>query len=166
MKQNFKELTIEENLRFQKLFWVVQRIFWGLLFLFIISAIFGLFGNGLFSQKKVENAAAALSYEVFARDQSPTKLEIELHPSTSMSEKYFFALNYDFMKKIKIQRIEPQPERVINGMGSYVYEFMRDPDKSNLKLTIYYEPQTMGSLKGTLQTATGGKLEINQFIYP
>jgi hypothetical protein len=66
--------AFESELAFHQREWRLQRIGWGLLALFLLLALGGLFGDGPLSHSRDASAAGSVEYERFVRDGLATEL--------------------------------------------------------------------------------------------
>src|SRR5688572_7914845 len=86
------ELQLEEELPMHERSWVIQRVGWVLIILFVLAAAAGLFGDGILSKKKSTSGNATAEYERFARYESETKILLqspnESINTLSLSQKY------------------------------------------------------------------------------
>jgi hypothetical protein len=157
-------LEIEEDLRFQKREWFIQRIGWTLMLLVMCSALLGVFGSGPVS-KTVANQSDKLSlvYERFARYESPTSLKIKVNSPGENNEAHI-RISRNYLDAMKIETILPEPLNVRAEGEWLVYEFkVGAPGDLDVKFDL--TTQVFGRISGAVASQQV-QLSVHQFIYP
>jgi hypothetical protein len=81
--QRAGDLELNQDLRFQRRMWAVQRIGWAVMALVVLAGLLGLFGPGPLSSAtagKEEGPLLVEGYERFVRFRIPTTLQVRLDP--------------------------------------------------------------------------------------
>ena len=164
MGKTHNELDIEEDMPHQRRVWRIERVGWVLMFLFLAAAVLGFTGRGGLGvgQKKAGGAEAGLevAYERYLRQDSPSEMRITFH---RQGRGHRLRLNREFVEKVRIEQIAPQPsESEIDSQG-VTYTFSSKGGGS--EVFLYLQPKQAGSLRTVLSDGSSS-LAINQFVYP
>jgi hypothetical protein len=156
-------LELEEDLQFQRRWWLAERIGWAIMIIFLLGGLAGMFGTGPISNMTAGSPETFwLEYERFARYESPTSLRITLKtdsPATSPHVKF----NRAYMDSVKIEQIVPEPAKVEASRDSIAYYFEAHPCRVRVKFDVVI--LTIGVLPGSV-ASPGGGLSFRQFVYP
>lgn len=165
------DLEINENLKFQRRDWAVQRIGWAVMAVFVIAALLGLFGGtgSLRGEAKggSGDAAVSVSYERYLRFMKPTTLEIQVGEEAGKNGKISVWVDRRYLDGLQIQQITPQPSSAKSGAERLTYVFeVDDPDKATTVSFDLLPQQKFGVLKGRVGVGDGEPVSFGQFIYP
>lgn len=138
---------------------VFQKVFWVLMIAFLLSGGLGVFGDGGISKQNMESTAFTIEYERFARYETPTTLQVVVkNPTSSLTS---ISIDNEYLKKIKIEKVIPEPESVHAHSGISTFNFKVS---ENGLIIFYLEPQYSGS--HTLEIdIMGERKNIAQFVY-
>ncbi len=154
------DLNLNEHIKFQKKFWIFQRIMWIAFIGIVTSGILGLFGEGILSQSKLTIKNSVIEYEYFARYQSPTSIIIRSSNLTNSSVSF----DQKLLGEYQIIDILPPPKNVEIKKNYYNYIFdVKEP--TNTHIIFYLEPQKHGYLSGQINIGVD-QYQLKQFIYP
>lgn len=151
-------LEVDEELDLQKKGWVVQRIGWVFMFLFVALAALGLFGEGVLSKQKAEAAGAAINYERFFRHESRMELKVEIGATDSA----IVSFPNEYLDKFRIESVTPEPKDNEVASGRIRYHFS---GQAPMKITFYLVPQQVGTISGDV-AVNGHQFKLSHFIYP
>ena len=156
-----------EDLAHERAIWKLQHFAWGLFALILLAALLGVFGRGLLSESKVGNPNAGLwaEYDRFGRYHAPSTLKLHLAPSGNSSLPAVW-LGRDFVDRIEMQQIYPQPERVKVGQDRLIYIFNVARTNESAVITFHYKPDGYGKTHAKLGLENGPELQFSQFVYP
>ena len=154
------ELEIDEQLDLHKKGWKAQRA--GLMFMFILVllAAAGLFGDGLLSKNKMSGNNVTIEAERFYRYEARMKLKIKVMEAAGDQTVISFPSSY--LKDLEIESIVPEPDANSISGNSVQYVFK---GKGNLSATFYFVPQKFGKLEGVVGVNEHAFL-LNHFIFP
>lgn len=152
-------LEIDEHLELQRKGWKLQRLGWIIIITISILAALGLFGDGFFSQKKLMQGSALLSYDRFHRHEARMPLAVELANSNGNATVTFAS---DYLKCFKIDGIVPEPKEVKTAGGQVHYVFDAS-GKTNIMFHLV--PQQTGSINGFVKV-NDKQFNITHFIFP
>lgn len=151
-------IPIDEALDLHKKGWVIQRAGWVLIFLFMLLALLGLFGEGPLSSQKITAGDIKISYDRFGRFEHETALKFESAGEDISS----ISILQEYLKDFKVTKIVPEPdEPVVNG-GYIYYTFQ---GKGNRLIVFYLDPITYGNSKGAVKI-NNHTISLAQTIYP
>jgi hypothetical protein len=153
-------LQIAEALDFQR-FQRIQSVAWWLLALVPISAVLGLFGQGLFSETSAGGARAGVTatYDRFARHGVDTDLELALTGRRGST----VAISRAFLDRYSVTDIQPEPIRVTTRAGDVVFRFVAGRGGV---ATFTLQADAIGSSSGTVTAPGGRPIRIRQLVYP
>lgn len=162
-KQNIETVTgdleIDESIEIQKKGWVVQRIGWVLMFIFLGLASIGMFGSGVMSKKTIEGANQKMEYQKYFRFEARMEMKIDVLSPPGGTTVSFPA---EYLQKFRIESVVPEPKenKTENNMVNYLFD-----GSGPMKISFYLIPQSMGDIKA--QVRVNDQLyNFNQFIYP
>ena len=151
-------IPIDEALDLHKKGWVIQRVGWVLIFLFMLSALLGLFGEGPLSSKTVTADNIKISYDRFGRFEHETVLKLE----SSGKDIGSVSLSEEYIRNFKVTKIVPEPGDPVVSAGYINYTF---PGQGNRHIIFYLDPTGYGNNKGNIKINNNTFL-LAQTIYP
>jgi hypothetical protein len=154
------DLEIEEHIDLQKKGWIVQRIGLCIMLVFVLLALFGLFGDGMLSKRTNTIRNVTLEHERFYRHEGPMELKIEVGENRSAGVDISFPVQY--MKSFEVRSILPEPRenRVEHGKVHYLFDA-----SGPTNITFYLTPREIGTIAGTV-AVNDAIFSVNHFIYP
>lgn len=153
-------LEINDDISFQKKFWHIERVFWGLLFLFILAALSGVFGKGPVSETSRRLANLNITYNRFLRYGNDSKIKIILPPGS----RPVVGISKEYIDKIDSISFTPAPERSYYANNQIRYIFMVD-ERQPSEIIVSFKPAARGLLKGYIEH-NNIYINFSQFIYP
>ena len=159
-------LQLEPNMKHERREWRVQRFGWLGLALSCGAALAGLLGPGPLSQRHEGKIGSALyfEYERFVRYRAPSSLKVYCRLSEARDE-FTLSLNRAWVEKVQIKGIQPEPIKATAAGENYVFQFELSGNDEQL-VTIQFEPDTFGSLNGTLALDEKVSHRFKQFVWP
>lgn len=153
------KLEIDESIEMQKKGWVVQKIGWILMLVFLILAALGLFGNGVLSKKDIHSGDQVFEYPQYSRFESRMELKFDLTSSTGTN---IISLPTHYLEKFRIESILPEPSqnKTQNERVDYFFE-----GSGPMKIVFYLVPQNIGNLNADVRV-NEQQYNFNHFIYP
>ncbi len=157
-----RRLPIEDDMRFQKATWMLERAGWGGLALVIIAALAGVFSNGYLSRTALRQDGFAVEYERFQRASVMTPITVTLPESREVEAPLRFGRA--LQEHYKIETIEPRPARGTAGEAGLDLYF-EPPEHGPLTIVLWVRPRAVGFV--ALRAASRGtELNLPAFIYP
>ena len=161
-KQNVEtvktDLLIDEEIHLQKKGWIVQRVGWVLLFLFILLAVLGLFGEGPLSKRTIITGTIKTEYERFGRHEHETPIKFNSQ-NENISK---VSIPQHYLNEFKLSKVVPEPDSQTSSEGYIEYTFKGD---HNNNVTFYFDPLKFGNVSGTIKV-NSYNISLAQTIYP
>ena len=152
-------MEIEESIEVQKKGWVVQRVGWILMGVFVAMAAFGFFGDGIVSKKNILSGNQKLEYQHYSRFESRMELKFELNANTQQNI-ISFPVNY--LEKFQIESILPEPHHNQSGNERVNYFF---EGNGPMKIIFFLVPKSIGKMEADV-FANNQRFQFNHLIYP
>ena len=105
-----RDIDVQDDLRFTRGSWTVERVGWGLLAAFLVAGFLGLLGPGLFS-RATAHGPLTVEYERFSRLQNEEEIRVRLLPGTRS-----LWVENRFLAAVRITSVTPEPESVKAGL--------------------------------------------------
>jgi len=152
--------SIEDDFGFQKKEWVIERIFWVLMALFLTLGLLGTFGDSeaLLNHKTTQINGAVVQYDRFSRVEKRFMLRVSF---PEKSDNCTIGFNDDYVQQIQITQVIPEPEKVSLENGKVIYHF---DCRYRGTVTFFKDPLKMGKQK-LLLNINGKEKQLTQYIY-
>jgi len=160
-----KNHPIDEDLDFQQKMWRIQRAGWVVLALLMLVTVLGLFGGGPLSSAQALDSSGLLQvdYDRFVRMQSPQTLQVSLDEAAVHDQQASVWVSQAFLDRVRVERIQPQPERVTAQDGGQIYQFsVRGP----LQVTYDLQAKGPGVYRVELGLPGAEPAAFTQVVYP
>ncbi len=162
-----EELEVGFNQGFERRWSRAERFGYGVMLLFALAGLGGVFGRGAFSHRTAGGGAAAMTvdFEPVTRSQSPTQVTFHLDNPTDRPTLRLF-LDNQVVEPMGLGKILPQPERadaVADGLALIVAV---PPGTRNAELRIVLEPKALGPQHLTARLDHHAPLGWTQFVVP
>lgn len=158
-------LESERDKRQRNLEWRLQRIAWAMFAVILAAVMLGLIGRGGPLSKRAvatPDGSFLMQYNRFVRKHSPDELRVTVHAQADTAA---ITIDSGYAESMKIDKVMPEPRRVIGGNGSITYVFDTVPG-SQMRATFHIEPEELGSLQGSVSSGAAARLQFTQFVYP
>lgn len=152
------KIPVEDDTALHKKGWVVQRIGWVLMFVFLIAALLGLFGEGPLSAKTIEAGSITVKYQRFCRYEHGMQLKL-LSAGEGIT---VVALPQQYLKKFKVDKIVPSPSSEVASPGYINYMFA---GQQNDNVSFYLLPSERGGAGGVIKV-NNQTVALQHYIYP
>ena len=160
------DLEFDRDLSFQDREWTIQRAGWLVMLAIIVVALTGLLGSGPLSSATAEAGPLQLEYSRFERRHAPTELEVRVARSAANQDQVEVWVSSDYLARIEITSIGPEPEEVSEAGDRVVYRFNIDDQSEASEIRIALEPDEPGLTTGRIGVIDGPELMFSQFVYP
>ena len=131
-----------------------------------IFVLIGLLGGGPLSSATAEAGPLQLQYSRFERRHAPSELEVSIASGTDNRDQIDIWLSTDYVARIEITSIAPEPEEVSVAGDRVVYRFNVDDQSEASVIRIALEPDDPGHTIGRIGVIDGPELTFWQFVYP
>ncbi|HEX6962716.1 MAG TPA: hypothetical protein VF175_12665 [Lacipirellula sp.] len=163
-----ERLDLDQDLRFQRREWRLQRVGWFLWIALIAAGLAGAVGPGPISSQRLSTSDGrlAVEYERFVHRHYPTELRLSIEPEDEQDKSLRVRISQTLLDRIKIARIHPEPvlsELTADGVW---FEFGRQPGAERVTVVWHIEHDKIGRGAGQLQLAGSQPLSIPFFVYP
>ncbi len=161
-------LQIGDDLDFVRRTWKFQRAGWVVMALVILAALLGVFGKGPLSTARVGEAGQALSVEYHRlwRYRKPDDITLHLGSQATTGREARVWLASDYVDKLEIEYITPNPDRVIAGSDRVIYVFNLAQPGQPVSITFNFSPQHVGALEAQVGVVDGPARGFTSFYYP
>ncbi len=149
---------LEKDFEFQKIEWPLYRIGWVLMGVFLTLGAVGLFGHGIFSRKHVKQANFSIEYDRYLRYSVSTELVVN---AGSLGKDSSLTINSDYLKKVKIDKILPEP-KLMELSGKHIK--LKFSDSKINEITFYLDPIDYGAQSLEIEI-NGNKKTVDQYIF-
>lgn len=160
-----RRYPIHEDMRAQRVEWVLQRGGNWLLYAIVIIALLGGFSDGWLSETTKTNAQGSLTveYQRFLRSESdePFTLRIKGEPNQPTTVR----LSGDFMDKFVIQTLRPQPLITHASTHALLLTFPATRTGEHA-VWLMTQPQTAGLLTSQITLDGTAPVTLKQWVYP
>jgi hypothetical protein len=160
------DLEHDRDLRFQRREWTIQRGGWLVMMAIMAAALIGLLGAGPLSSATAESGPLQLQYTRFERRHAPTALEVSVARSAANQDQVDVWVSADYLARVEISSIVPEPEEVMVADDHVIYRFNIDDQAHSPTIHIALEPDDPGHIIGRIGMIDGPELIFWQFIYP
>ncbi len=152
------DLDIQEHLKMQEGARRFQQVGLFCILLFVGSAAFGLYGNGVVSKKHLTKDEINIHFERFFRFQAKMGLQIQATNDRDIS----ISFPIQYLNHFEISSIVPEPTetRVEGSQVKYAFK-----GRDELTATFYLVPQQIGQIKGSVNV-NENTFSISHFIFP
>lgn len=167
-RSSTKSLALDEDLRFQRRQWQLERGAWVAIAGLIAYALAGGFGGGgpLSTTEAVSaDGSARVHYERFARQLTPSNVEITVRQPPDGRPAQIH-LSGEYLSSVAVKSTVPPPDTSSAAENGYLFAFKRLPGAGEIKIELQLEPQKIGSAEGWLTVNNGERLAIKQFVFP
>jgi len=166
MEGKHKDLDILEDVDHQDLEWKLEWAGWLLMAVLFFGNLLGFFGRGVFNDAHVGEPGAALQvdYQKRERYKAVSSMTLRIDPTLAGTSPRV-TIGNEFISKVRITEVVPEPAVVEVGAGHQVYQFSVLAGNP-VNVRIFFEPFDFGTsttrigLEGSLQ------YEFQQFFFP
>jgi len=161
------DVTLDRDLAFHSWSWRVERTARWVMVLILVSALLGLFGDGLLSRRQVRTAdgSLVLEYGRFGQVSSDTVLNLSLQFREPQRPCNVW-IQRSYLDHFEIKRIIPSPSAMELSKEGFLYTFASPQAcEASLPIRVILNPRRAGGLDGCVNSESRS-LCFQQFIYP
>ncbi|HEX3053013.1 MAG TPA: hypothetical protein VHP83_20310 [Aggregatilineaceae bacterium] len=165
MIQRVGDLEITYDMDFQRREWRIQRIGWGLMALFAVAALLGLFGGGPLSSATAgkEGSDFWVEYNRFLRLTKTTEVHIYIQ---SDADRIRFWMDRDYLTSMELVRTTPPVERAETTSDRVYFVFPQSRPGEPVQITFFLRPLKSTIASGQIGIDNRSTLDYTQIIYP
>jgi hypothetical protein len=164
------DLEVDEDLSFQRRAWLVQRVGWILMLLFVAAALAGVFGAGALSRARAEvPGLLSVEYERFGRFETTETVKVRVEPAATTAKTVRISIDRNFLESLRLESVMPAPSRVEVGSGRGLYVFDVVEPGAPMTVTFDFQPEKIGRSEGRvgLESASEPRyVALRRFVYP
>ncbi|WP_034912683.1 MULTISPECIES: hypothetical protein [Erwinia] len=164
-EEQSRHYPIEENLRWQRIEWAIQRVGYLLLFAVVILGACGLFSKGVLSDVTATSSDGTLqvNYERFGLRDSDMTMTIRVKPH--QPGRFTLVVSGEEMENFQIQSLQPQPQRAVTRNNSLELTW---ETSMNDGATVWIGSQALnpGRYPVTITLDNAAKVNFTHYIYP
>lgn len=160
------KLEVSEDLRFQHRWWRVERIGWTVMALVLLASLAGALGDGPLSRAATRSASGTfeISFDRVGRRMSPQNLALHIQLGNK-PQTVTLSISRSFLAHVELREIFPEPVTVSADASRRLYEFSPAPGAAQIWITVEFEPNEAGLLRGTF-TVGDESVAISQLVLP
>ena len=152
-------LQLEEDIALAEKSWPIQRVGWGILFLFLIMAALGTCGTGILSSASQQQGNTTMEYERFARYGNAFELSFKM---ANVKEHSIIAIPQSYLEHMEIKTISPNPSQQVVEDGNHLFVF---DGNGKMEVSFFLEPEKAGKMETHIM-AGHSRFSFTQLIYP
>lgn len=156
-----RHYPIQEDMKFQRRSWTIERLGWIALGLFLLIALAGFLGDGRTSERTVGKPPFTVQYDRFQRLTKEARYIVQIDGGGAGERQLLF--DPGFQRDYEIASIEPRPARSSAGPDGLDLRF--DAPAGGLKVVIWTHPRRFGTANVTLRSG-GDSVSLWSLVYP
>jgi hypothetical protein len=161
------ELEETQHIDFERRSWRMERAGWLLIALLLAATLAGALGPGLLSSAhaRTPGGELELAYPRFLRVRADGRLEIRIREAGAREARLWIA--GPWLERVRVLSITPPPTRseLTDGRWTLVFATSKSALRE-LAIALDVEPQSAGSLAGSVGLDSGAKLDFRTWVYP
>lgn len=154
-------LAIDDDIDLHIVGWIVQRIGWAVMLIFVMLAAAGLFGDGLLSEERLSEGNTTIEFQKYLRRDSDTEIAISASPDGKVVR---LGLSDGFNDLYKVERVMPEPEHQSISPSGVEMEFSA-AGQARITLFLSVRKHKAGRANVTL-FVNGSAFSLSSFTYP
>jgi hypothetical protein len=159
-------LQIEEDESFQRREWLMERVGWAGLVVFVLAAAAGAFGGGPLSSTQTSDGGGLLTvhYERFVRFSAVTEFVVRTARTANATETTVF-VEQSYLQHFEVASVLPTPVRVEQHGSHVAFVFSSVAGDADHELVFRLKPIRAGRLVGTFGVSKSNGVPVRQFAY-
>ena len=158
-------LEVDDDPRFHRRMWRVQRAGWLAMLAITLAALTGLLGPGPLSRAvTAQPAGLRVEHPRFARVDAPQSLRVHLPTSAPPGGGYRLGLGRRFLDRVRIEAVVPPPvatEAAYDGRIVYTFAGAAAP-----VATVHFTPRGMGVVRAEIWAPGAVPVRAWMLVYP
>lgn len=161
-------LEVEQDLRYQRWEWRLQRVGWVVIVLFIVAALLGLLGEGPLGQasQTAPDGSAALEYQRLLHFHNPNELRLAIDAKANEGKELRLWVSAEYLRDVDINSILPEPIRMEAGADGHTFVFAVASPGQPTNITIHFEADRAGLIHGEIKVEGRDAIAFGHFVYP
>lgn len=164
--QNPKDCPIDEDLRFQRGAWLVERMGWSVMAVIVLAAFAGMFGGPTTSQEVRDGSGRLrIDYQHFQRHLDPSVVRLTV--DTQGQSIFELTIDKSLTQEFEIRSVIPQPIETQAHDGGLLMKFAASSENNApAEIVIMGIPNTPGRFKGGIALLGESPAALDIFVYP
>lgn len=158
-----RRYPVQENMRFQRRSWIVERAGWIMLTMIALAGLTGVLGNGPLSWAHADAGPLTISYERFQRATRVSRFSFEVMPTAGPD--LTLSLGESFQRDFEVTSIQPPPLRTRVGPNGIELTFAARAGAPS-RIVIWAHSRRYGSQTITAAANGGPPVSLWLFVYP
>ena len=160
------KLELNEDIPFQRKWWKIQRVCWGVVALTLLAAFTGALGDGPLSRTSLTSATGRVmvQFDRIVRRSSPDRVTI-LARKVAADGPVRLKIPRTFVEHADLQNVHPHPLRAEANGDSWLYYFSPHSGDDNLWIRFDLEYSKAGSNSGVF-AMNDEEFVISQWVLP
>jgi hypothetical protein len=162
------DLDTSFDLPFERRWWRIQRVIWGILVLVLLGGVTGVFGHGPLSKTIVQSPGSHLrvDYDWLARRETPALLRLHLDKAAVQSGQVRIWLNHALIDQVQLKQIVPEPIEAEPTTDGARFTFRIDPTADSATLIFTESPTSAGFVEAEIAVEGAEPVRFRQLVYP
>jgi hypothetical protein len=161
------DLQLDEHYMAQRRGWIADRVGWAIMFLVILAALAGFFGNGFLGLRDARDSTGLLEveYNEFGRAGADSTLTVQVSERAASQDEIGVWLPNEYLDAVRIDDIRPAPDRSEAHANGVLFTFLTT--EGDLEAQFDLTGDKVGSVHGLVGLGgPQGAVGIDQFFYP
>jgi hypothetical protein len=161
-------VDINQDMDYQWREWRAQRAAWVVFLLIVLAGLLGLLGQGPLSSAQAGEPGSELAvrYERIDRFGTPTGMTFLLPANAAAGGNAQLVFSREFMDRISIEEIVPEPESVETRAEEVIYHFQVEDPAQPTEIRMDFDHEKIGVAHGTVRLQEGRGLQFSMFVWP
>jgi len=158
-----RQAPVQENMRFQRRSWIVERVGWSILVVLALIGLSGAFGIGPLSWQTASGGSLKVEYERFQRITRLARFTFEV--SAQSGPELRLHLNKPFQQDFEVSNIQPQPTHSAAGADGMDL-FFGNAGAGAARIVIWAHSRRYGKSDLVARVGDEAPLPFWVFVYP
>ncbi|WP_439212704.1 hypothetical protein [Duffyella gerundensis] len=165
-EEQSRSYPLQEDMRWQRREWRLQKVGVVMLFLIVIAGACGLFSRGFLSEQQVRSGDRQLQveYERFGRQLSTMNMAIRLQQLEG--ERFTLRIDRGAIDNFQLQTVQPQPLIARSQGHDLLLTWALPAQQHNASVWLTWQPLGFGHFHSTVSLEHGATVAFSQLIYP
>jgi len=161
-------LQVDQDLRFEQRWLVVERTGWALLTAILLAGVLGLFGGAgpLMRSSVGKGSALEVDYHRFARHHTSIDMRVHLRADALPGTAVRMRVNADYLEAVQLEGLNPEPDRVEVHDEGLIYVFEQAHPGAGGTFVFHLRPLRSGAHAIRLAVEGGPERGMTQLVYP
>jgi hypothetical protein len=163
-----RRLELDDDDRFQRWDWIVQRVGWAVWLAIIAAAMAGFLGSGPASNAVARSSddSLQLSFNRYAHHHAVTPIRIEVLGIAPGQGRVEIDLSASFMDAIQLHRVQPEPVRMVSLGDRTRLVFASDAQNAVGTINLFLEYEDIGRVEGAIGLKGRPPVVVKTLVYP